>query len=528
MELEHLGVMLDCSRNAVLTVASVTRYIDILQALGYNTLMLYTEDTYEVDNQPYFGYLRGRYTHAELKEIDCYALAHGIELIPCVQTLAHLNAIVRWKTYRDYTDIDDILLCGDERTYQLIEDMFATLEKCFTSRTVLIGMDEAHMVGLGKYLDQHGFQNRFEILLNHLQKVCEIAEKHGFHILMWSDMFFRLANGGKYYQSSSFDASVRKAVPASAGLVYWDYYSKDASHYADMIRGHQQFENEIWFAGGLWTWNGFAPKNAMSIDNTDAAMTAVESCGLKNVIFTLWGDNGAECSHFAVLPSLYYAAQRVRGCRDMAAIEKGFEEQFGIAFGDFMLLDLPDTTDCEPRRDFNPERFMLYNDCFCGIHDNVVKEGFIPNYTACAKKLEMLVGNPDYGYLFDAEAKLCRLLQVKYTIGVRTRTAYQNGDREKLWQIVEDYKVMDVLTEDFYRAHRARWFRDNKPFGFDVQDLRIGGMKQRFVYCRERLAAYLCGEIDVIEELEETILPEFDSANTAYMNWAFNSTVNPI
>ena len=35
--------------------------------------MLYTEDTYEVDGQPYFGYMRGRYSKEEMKEIDDFA-----------------------------------------------------------------------------------------------------------------------------------------------------------------------------------------------------------------------------------------------------------------------------------------------------------------------------------------------------------------------------------------------------------------------------------------------------------------------
>ena len=61
------GVMIDCSRNAVMNVPTVKRFCDIIAKMGYNTLMLYTEDTYEVDNQPYFGYLRGRYSKEEIK-----------------------------------------------------------------------------------------------------------------------------------------------------------------------------------------------------------------------------------------------------------------------------------------------------------------------------------------------------------------------------------------------------------------------------------------------------------------------------
>ena len=45
---ECLGVMLDCSRGAVYTVDALKKYIDVLAKMGYNSLQLYTEDTYEV------------------------------------------------------------------------------------------------------------------------------------------------------------------------------------------------------------------------------------------------------------------------------------------------------------------------------------------------------------------------------------------------------------------------------------------------------------------------------------------------
>ena len=79
--LNHFGVMLDCSRNAVMKPESVKKYIDILSDLGYNCLMLYTEDTYEIEGESYFGHKRGRYSQAELIEINNYAKLKGIELI---------------------------------------------------------------------------------------------------------------------------------------------------------------------------------------------------------------------------------------------------------------------------------------------------------------------------------------------------------------------------------------------------------------------------------------------------------------
>ena len=116
-----LGVMIDCSRNAVPKVSAVKKLIDALQKMGYNTLELYTEDTFEVEDEPYFGYLRGRYSSEEIKEIDKYASAHGIELIPCIQTLAHFSNSVKLPRFWNITDVNDILLIDEEQTYEFIE-----------------------------------------------------------------------------------------------------------------------------------------------------------------------------------------------------------------------------------------------------------------------------------------------------------------------------------------------------------------------------------------------------------------------
>ena len=90
------AAMLDCSRNAVMRVGEVKKFASLLKKLGYNALMLYTEDTYEVEGEPYFGYMRGRYSKTEMKEIVTYCDSIGMEVIPCIQTLAHMNQIFRW------------------------------------------------------------------------------------------------------------------------------------------------------------------------------------------------------------------------------------------------------------------------------------------------------------------------------------------------------------------------------------------------------------------------------------------------
>src|SRR5699024_12474110 len=94
-QFETSGAMLDASRNAVLTKEGIQSFLRQMAVMGLNLLMVYTEDTYEVDEYPYFGYMRERYTQAEMKECDDYARTLGMEMVPCIQNLAHLTEVFR-------------------------------------------------------------------------------------------------------------------------------------------------------------------------------------------------------------------------------------------------------------------------------------------------------------------------------------------------------------------------------------------------------------------------------------------------
>lgn len=506
------GTMLDCSRNAVMTAESVKRWIDLTAKLGCNTLHLYMEDTYEVDGQPYFGHLRGRYSKAELKQIDAYAAAHGMQVIPCIQTLAHVNALFHWPVYREIHDAADILLTGDERTYALVDGMFRTLRECLRTNIVNIGMDEADLLGLGKYLTLHGYRDRFSILMEHLRRVSEMAKKYGFELLMWGDMFFRLA-GGDYFTNfnqnpelGEIPEEVRQLVPENIHLVYWDYFSRDRQSYERNIDAHNAIKSGSWFAGGLWTWAGFAPHNTFSIATMREAMKACHAKGVENVVMTMWGDNGAECSKFAVLPALFTVSQMAQDIDDVETIHANFEREFGIPFEDFRALDLIGTQNDSAEAIYNPEKYLLYCDPFMGQFDNRVKSGDAAGYADCAARLAVYADHAEYGYLFRSLRALCAFLSVKADLGIRTRAAYLSGDKTAAKALCTDYDAVLERLDAFYAAYEQQWMHENKPQGFDVVDLRIGGQRQRLLHCRDRLLAYAEGRLDRIEELEEPVL----------------------
>src|SRR5699024_175659 len=161
-------VMLDASRNAVPTVDGIKALLRKMALMGLNTLLLYTDDTYKVDDYHYFSYMRERYTEKDLNTCDSYHENLGFEMMSFNYTLVDLTETWRWTYAIDLRDTADILLAGYEKTYEFLEKIITAATKPFKSNRIHIGMDEAHQLGLGKYLDKNGYEERFTIMNQHL------------------------------------------------------------------------------------------------------------------------------------------------------------------------------------------------------------------------------------------------------------------------------------------------------------------------------------------------------------------------
>lgn len=525
---ETLGVMIDMSRNAVMNLEGLKRFLKLLRKMGYNMVMLYTEDTYEVMDEPYFGYMRGRYSIEEMKEIDAFCTEIGMTAIPCIQTLAHLNGIFKWGKYP--RDMSDILLVDDERNYTLIDNMFKTLSECFKSRLIHIGMDEAHYLGRGRHLDIHGYEKIPTIMKRHFDRILEIAKKYDYELMVWSDMFFRSWNNGSYrIPRTEIPKEVLDSLPPSVIPVYWDYYRSKEEEYLEMIDNHKQFPRETWFAGGSWSWQGLIPFNRFTLQAMIPALDACKRRRVKNIFFTMWGDDGAECSHFSQLPSLFYLAEYAKGNKDEEKIKKKFKSLVGIDYDDFMKIDTPNEIDGYLGTVRNPSKYMLTSDYFNGFLDYTVKEGNGAKFGEFSKELkEIAKKSRKYGYVFDSAAKLCDVLEIKYELGVKTRKAYQAGDKATLETLAKnEYVEVEKRIRRYALAFEKQWFTDNKPHGFDVQDHHLGALLQRTDACRRRLLAYVSGKLDRIEELECEILPyRRQGETTNFNNHLMASTVN--
>ena len=499
---KRLGFMVDCSRGAVPKTETIKKLVDYLSEFGYTYLELYTEDTYEIEGEPYFGYMRGRYTKSEIAEMAEYCAKKDMELVPCIQTLAHLERIKIYSDYRDLFEISNILTVGDERVYALIEKMLKSVSEAFASKRVHIGMDEAYLLGRGKLLDKNGKEETGDIMRRHLRKVAEIANNLGLTCEMWSDMFTS-ADGGETCspEEGKLIPSPGQGIPENVEPVMWYYLQQTDEQLNEFILRNKALGKKAVFAGGAWKWAGFIPDNEYSIETLRKQIKKCVKHDVESFMVTAWGDGAADASVFSVLPAAFAAAVFAYG-RDLDEHTKTlFGKAVGTPFDSFMLLDKPNKPKDKLYTKVNNQSFVyFYNDVLQGIADSIVPPDAKYLYTAVSEQVRKAKCGKDFKYLFASLKAFTDFVAEKSAIGKKAYEAYVAKETEGLDNAV---KLLDAFIE----VYTERWHIENKSFGFEKQLIRLGGLRQRLFYARDRIKLYLAGKIPAIEEFEVKRLP---------------------
>lgn len=549
---EKNGAMIDCSRNCVMSVEAVKAWIRMQAAVGMNTLLLYTEDTYEVLEYPYFGAMRSRYKKEEIQEMDQYAQLFGIELIPCIQTLGHLQRVLQWRVMRQLGDTKDILLVGEEQVYQLIRACLKQVSECFTTKRVHVGMDEA--CELGNYLLKNGYRDKDKILKEHLNRVMEICHEFGLEPMMWSDMFFRSHSENGDYYNVPFDTDMRKteAPPKGMGLVYWDYYHVEEEFYRGYIRLHRQLSDYVIFAGGGWCWNGIVPNNKTGCAVTHAALQACKKEQVNEIIYTLWGDDSTETPIFSSLEPVLLCAEYGFGeTPKKQELQEKFEFLTGCSYEEYQLLgDFDIWSEEVSSEHINSSRTknMFYQDVMLGMYDGQMEGVLVGAYyeelankmkaahekavTIYPEAVQKSFWGNEMEQILDYYGIIARTLAVKADLGLRICNAYLNKDRDTLRTICQNELTAAIdLTEQCRRQREKIWMREGRICGWEILDIRFRALTGRLQSAKERLEAYLRNELQDLPELEEPRLKlKPEAAGEKRYDLSYNSwsrTVSP-
>jgi len=501
-----LGIMLDCSRNAVMTVEHLKAWMRKLALLGYNMVMLYTEDTYELPGEPYFGYQRGAYTKAELKAIDDYAAALNIEVIPCIQTLGHLENILRHPPYAVIKDTSTVMLVGEPKTYALIDKMIGHWKSVCRTNRIHIGMDETHDLGRGRYLDMHGFKRGFDLFNEHLAKVIGICGKHGLKPMIWSDMYFRLGSpsGQSYYDPATIiPKDVIRAMPKELELVYWDYYHEDKAFYLDWIQRHRKMGKEPLMGSGIWTWNKYWHDQRLTQSRAGPCIESCYEAKLKEIFFTQWGDDGAYCDHDSAFAGMTWCADKAYGIKQPSpsSLEKRFAAVCGGSYRAHMLAgDMHGGIG-----NFQPK---MWDDPFFETHfrtfakDSPRRMADLAKYfSGLAGKLKTHAGNHNTGDMAHAYAT-ARAFAVRYSLAADLLAVYRKHDKKALKKIRARIPAAAAGIRAMEKSFRRMWLRHNKSQGLETIQEHFGMIEARYREMAARLAEYIEGRTENIAELD--------------------------
>jgi hypothetical protein len=127
--------------------------------------------------------------------------------------------------------------------------------------------------------------------------------------------------------------------------------------------------------------------------------------------------------------------------------------------------------------------------------------------------------NGESVFIFEFLGKVCSVLSVKSEIGLKIKKAYDEKNTEVLKYIANtDLSEISRRVEDLRRYHLKLWMETNKPFGWEILDIRYGGVLARINTTVSRIYDYLDGRISSIDELEEERLyfyggPGFSACN---------------
>ena len=312
MRLQFRCLQIDLARQKE-RVDFVCRYADFAAEHGYNALLLYLENAVRTQSTPFFRE-EETYSEEEIAQIVAYAESKGLDVIPALENLGHLEKFFLYPELEDLSEITDGSVqgrgfekyprgaCGCVSNPKLNEffDRYIT-EVCslFHSPYVHMGLDEPFDFAVCEKCraELDAGATKSELFYRQIIHSYELCKKLGKTMMMWDDFF-------EY-------APIAERLPRDIILCNWNYV-----FIGDEPQGH--WTNRIktdWFR--LYDELGFRylfcvyAHRASSLYNVDTFGAYAEKYHPAGAIMTTW--RRSDSFYFGAYPSIAYAGETWSG-----------------------------------------------------------------------------------------------------------------------------------------------------------------------------------------------------------------------
>ena len=338
-----LAYQLDISRMKVPTMETLRRMVDVLASLGYNQFQLYTEHTFAYRGHETVWAEASPMLPDEIRALDAYCAARGVELVPNQNSFGHFN---QWLRHPEYNDLAEMpqggavirmwgttmaqpsALCPtDPRSLELVRGLYDQLLPCFRSTKFNVGCDETleleYGEGKGRSAAQIAEKGAARVYLEFLKKVHGLVAERRHTMMFWGDIV-------------QMHPELIPELPKDVIALDWGY---EANHpFEKEASVLQEAGCDYYVCPGTSAWGSLFGRTSNMMSNVVSAVRAGRRHGASGLMLADWGDGGHPNVWLVSLPAIVHASQLARGAdATRASVAAGVDGITGGHCGEALL-----------------------------------------------------------------------------------------------------------------------------------------------------------------------------------------------
>ena len=289
---KNRALMLDISRGKVYNRKYLLWLVNLLAALRFNVLQLYTEHTFDFTSYPEIAEGCGPITADDILAVKKACNERCISLQANLQSLGHCRHILKLRQFRDLRESDMFwsLCTTDEKVFEFLNRLYGEYLPLFDDPIVNVCLDEPYDLGADASITSG--KTKPELYLGYLENIRKIAARYGKRLMVFGDVF-------------AHNPDLANAIPEDVILLDWCYDPKPEYGTPEILA---KTGKKFWICPGTGNWNTLFPRLDGAVMNIDRFLKEGLSSGADGMMLTDWNDHGGYTQPAPVYYIYAYAA----------------------------------------------------------------------------------------------------------------------------------------------------------------------------------------------------------------------------
>jgi hexosaminidase len=313
------GVVHDCSRGKVPTLATLKALVERLARWKLNELQLYVENVFAFRRHPAIGKGASPFTAAEIRSLQDHCTRHHVRLVGALASFGHMEKILSLPKYRALSEmpegkseLDRGTLCPiDPKSIRLVGELYAEFVPLFEAADFNACCDETSDFTTGRSCLRTRRLGPGRVYLEFVTKIHGLCRKHGKRMNLWADIVLKHPH-------------LLAELPDDVVLLNWEYEASGPRIARTAQIARAGLAQAVCPGTSAWQTHGTRLANAMA--NVARFSAAGRRWAAEGLLNTDWGDFGHR--NFLGVSLHSFAHGAAHGWRGQAVDEGKFTESF--------------------------------------------------------------------------------------------------------------------------------------------------------------------------------------------------------